>query len=366
MMHNNNVLYVGPFKLPDKNAAAQRVYGNALALRDIGYEVYFLNYSEENVETKWREWEGFLCYECPKRNLLSSLTDIGDVQEIIKQKNISAVIAYNYPSVALCKLIGFCKKHGIRCYADATEWYVPQGKNFVFRIVKTIDTEVRMRLLHFRMDGVIAISQYLYDYYKPRVKTVKIPPLVDSQAAKWNNKKNIKTTEKTVFVYAGSPSAQKERLDLIVEAVEIAGKKNPLCLQVIGINKEQYDKTYGKEYQGTSVEFLGKLSHLDTLRKVQEANWTVVIRDNNKVVKAGFPTKIVESITCGVPVIANRFSNYLQYLDENDCIICENNELMESFVTACSVRLKPCKDKFDYNGYITCFYDLLNYYLKNC
>lgn len=79
-------------------------------------------------------------------------------------------------------------------YADATEWYVAQG-NIVFKTVKTIDTEWRMRKLHFKTDGVIAISEYLYNYYKNRVKTIKLPPLVDLKASKWEiNKNTMKET----------------------------------------------------------------------------------------------------------------------------------------------------------------------------
>ena len=40
-------LYIGPFQLPDKNAAAQRVIGIAKALRQLDYDVVFLDFNKD-------------------------------------------------------------------------------------------------------------------------------------------------------------------------------------------------------------------------------------------------------------------------------------------------------------------------------
>ena len=75
-----------------------------------------------------------------------------------------------------------------------------------------------MRYVQKHVDSVIAISRYLYDYYKPHVSTVLIPPTVDIAEEKWNVPVE-KKRDVTTFVYAGSPSALKEKLDVIVETV---------------------------------------------------------------------------------------------------------------------------------------------------
>ena len=107
------------------------------------------------------------------------------------------------------------------------------------------------------MDGVIAISSYLYEYYKRKVKTVEIPPLVDLQEDKWNlgEKHSKKAHIGTRFIYAGSPSAQKERLDLIVNSIENSELPD-LYIDIIGITKEQYDLMYGCKYVGDRATFL--------------------------------------------------------------------------------------------------------------
>lgn len=352
------ILYVGGFRLPDKNAAAQRVIANAKALRDCGHEVLFVNYElEKGAAPQWTKYVEFDCFDNPACSMLAKLASIQEAVQVIEERNVTCVIAYNYPAVALNKLIRYCHRKGIRCYADATEWYVPRG-NLLFRIIKTLDTEWRMRILHPAMDGVIAISEYLYQYYKGRVHTVKIPPLVDITDEKWNE---IAPKEEsgTVFVYSGSPDAQKERLDLIVHAVEEVSKNQKVSLKVVGITKEQYEAIYLEKYNGTAVCFMGRIPHKAAIQETKNADWSIIIRENNKVVQAGFPTKIAESIACGTPVIANEFSNIMDYLDETNNICCCFENIKDAILEACNDKRRVSPYLFDYHSYVPVFYNLL-------
>ena len=213
-------------------------------------------------------------------------------------------------------LLGFPHPN-IRCFADATEWY-QTSRNIIFRIIKNTDTYIRMQKAHFRMDGVIAISDYLYQYYKDKVpNTVKIPPLVDIQDEKWTNA-DAPGNGCVTFIYCGSPSGLKERLDVIVQGIDALSGK------------------------------------------VQGASWSIVIRDNNLVVKAGFPTKLVESISCGTPVIVNRFSNVCEYLDGTNSIVIDDTEKIgEALEKACEISLHPDKKQFDYHSFLGEFQKLL-------
>lgn len=345
---HKHFLYVGGFELPDKNAAAHRVIGIAKALREWGHEVYFLNYTGSANEASWKNYFGFQCYEKPKRGLIKQITDISDVIEIIGEKQIDSVLMYNYPSIAMSKLLKWCKKKSVKCYADVTEWYVAEGKS-PYALIKTWDSETRMKKLHFKTDGVIAISEFLYRYYKDRVPTVKIPPIVDIQDDKWGGNPQ-KDSDRCVFVYAGSPSAQKECLDKIVDAVEKT--EAPALLQIIGISKEQYETMYQTKYTGTKTEFLGRVDHTRVITLVKQADWSVIIRENNQVVKAGFPTKLVESISCGTPVIANRFSNVEDYLNESNSIVCEIDDIGHAINAACIERKQLDNRVFDYHCFV--------------
>lgn len=350
-----NILYVGGFLLPDENAAAQRVVNVAKALRDLGHTVYFFNEPKKTVNVGWKQYFDFDCYEQERPKQFAYLTSIDRFKKTIKEKEITAVIAYNHPAIALNKLRKYCKKNNIRCYADATEWYVAQG-NPVFRMIKNFDSNYRMKIVHCKLDGVIAISSYLYEFYKNQVETIQIPPLVDIEDKKWSESIDGKDTACCKFVFAGSSGVQKERLDYTIAAIEQTGEKYNVHLDVVGITAQQYETIYGKRYEGDIVKFHGRVSHREALNFVKNADWSIVIRDNNQVVQAGFPTKVPESISAGTPVIANRFSNISDYLDDSNSVLIDDiSKLSDAIAKAVDKRISVECSLFDYRKYIDRF-----------
>lgn len=124
------ILYIGGFQLPDKNAAAQRVVGIAKGLRDLGFQVVFLNSLKEYSETvvTKKEYFGFKCLEYKREPDIDYLLFAKTTLSMIKQVQPDAVIAYNYPAIPLNRIRKHCKKSGIKCFADVTEWYDVAGK----------------------------------------------------------------------------------------------------------------------------------------------------------------------------------------------------------------------------------------------
>ena len=269
-------------------------------------------------------------------------------RKVTKEERIETIIAYNYPSIALNKLVTFCKKNGIKSIADVTEWYDIKG--FLIRsIIKRWDVKFRMTKVHPKMNGIIAISQYLYDYYRDKTHTIKLPPLVDLTDKKWDVEK-IKNMLPT-FVYAGSPSAQKEKLDLIVNTIEDIAKEKPILLKVIGVTKSQYENMYSIKYNGNAVKFYGRIPHEEAIREVALSDWSIIIRENTLSNKAGFPTKFVESISCGTPVIANRFSNIDEYVHNENGLILNQANIKEKISECCCNTIKTDKKIFSYEAY---------------
>ena len=240
------VLYIGGFILPNGNAAAQRVVSNAKALKVLGYEVIMLNECSEvkKDSIEIREYYGFKCIEIykSKRNidLLKKMISIDNVLHAINLiGTVDIIIAYNYPAIALERILRFGRKKGIKFVGDITEWYSVKGHNILYKIVKGLDSCLRMRIVNKKMDGLIVISRYLEKYYKNQL-TVRLPPLIDADDKKWNIGTLKKELKKVNFIYAGSASSIKERLDVIVLAIEKLAEKYPLRLYIVGIGKNEF------------------------------------------------------------------------------------------------------------------------------
>lgn len=352
--------------LPDKNAAAHRVVANAKILRELGYRVVFLDV-DRSVKTDFstpvqndsafgfERWSVPDCITSAQsfKKLLRSKSVI-DVIE--KYCDVKFVIGYNFPALPLKKINNYCKAHGIFCVSDITEWYGSKGRSFLYKITKGLDTAYRIKVVQKKLDGIFAISRSFVNYYKDYTNIVYLPPLTDISDKKWN-RENKAGDDVIRFVYAGSPSAEKENLNVVVQTIGNLTSKYNIHLDVIGISMEQYDDIYNDDvlYEPGAVSFIGKLSHSESLEYVKKADYSFIIRDHNRVTDFGFPTKFSESITCGTAVIATDNSDLKDFIIEG-----ENGYLvtLENFQQELEEILKKKPPRnfnrsiFDYHNYI--------------
>ena len=175
-MSRGTVIYIGGFELPDKNAAAHRVLNNAKIFRELGFRVVFISvdkelcYESEILHTK-KEVQGFECWFTPypktHKQWGDYLFSIKNFKKILTlHTDVKAVICYNYQAIALWRIANYCGKRNIKIFADCTEWPSTKGMPVVFRVIKEIDTFLRMCIIQKRLDGLLVISRYLERYYK--------------------------------------------------------------------------------------------------------------------------------------------------------------------------------------------------------
>ena len=333
--HMKKILYIGGFELPDKNAAAQRVIANARLLSDMGYEVSFIGVSKD-IESAPSLVFGFksapVKYPRTIRQWFHQIFTFVDF-DTIKRYSPDYVILYNFPSVASLRILMKCHKSGIKVIHDLTEWEEASGWN-PRDIIRKMDIGLRMRYCMKKMDGVIAISRYLYDCYSKYTQCILVPPTVDLDNPKFMRGRSLEKNDGTIrLVYAGSAglSPTKDRLDLIIKNL----KNYPtLRLDIIGMNEDQYARIFNEtEPIPENVVFHGRLSHQDAVCAVCNADFQMLVRENTRKNNAGFPTKFVESMSCCTPLIATRTSNICDYLQDgvNGFVVDDTQSLDKVF-----------------------------------
>ncbi len=67
---------------------------------------------------------------------------------------------------------------------------------------------------------------------------------------------------------------------------------------------------------GELIDWKGRIPHNEALDLLKKSDYSIFLRDTNLVTTAGFPTKFVEALSCGIPVLTNRNSNLADYLIE--------------------------------------------------
>lgn len=331
-MNMHNIVYYGNVLYPDKDAASHRTIGNAKALRELGYKVTLIGTKKGEcrpvLETK-ESYAGFDIFYFPDpqnaaqwRDYLFGLKPLEDV--IASQSKVDAVILYNHPSVSTNNILQFCHKHGIKVYADCTEWFDPKSLS-VHSLIKKIDTWYRMRIINKKLDGIITISSFLQEYYsKNGCRTICVPPLIDLSDAKWDCTGYIMNGSMDDYIslcYVGNPGAgTKDKLNYILMSLNQLLEMNSdikLQMNIAGMTVQQYREIFKDDpNRYTFAKFHGMKSNAEALSIIKKSDFSIFLRENNLICKAGFPTKFSESIACGTPVLTNITSDLGKYLNE--------------------------------------------------
>ncbi|MGB7594384.1 MAG: glycosyltransferase [Erysipelotrichaceae bacterium] len=329
-MSKGTILYIGGFELPDKNAAAHRVLSIGKIFRDLDYSVVYLGIDkdlecEAPIGTTNKIIQGFQCYAQPypktNKQWISYLTKIYSFLEISQSyPDLRAVVCYNFPAVPFKRIRNYCHKNNLKIFGDCTEWYSTQGSGLGFKVLKGLDGFFRMRVIQKQLDGLILVSDYLADYYKNQ-KNIVLPPLVDLSEDKWKQEKPGFRVEKIKLVYAGDAGRNKDQLDILIEVLFALKDKIDFRCTIIGVSYQEYVAEHKNQIHmisqlGDKVEFSGRLTHLQCLAVIKSADFSIFLRESNRVANAGFPTKFTESVSCGTPVITNATSDLSKFMVE--------------------------------------------------
>jgi len=344
-MNSKYIVYVGNFDFSEKIAAGKRVLGISCALRDLGYNVILIGADKEtknNIDTINTKHivDGFETYMLPyplsQKDWISYKKQYSRVINLLEKQNIidnlHAVIIYGSPCLSLWgyKLFKWCKKREIKLITDVVDWIAGSSGSLLFRIVKWMDTTYSKTYLNKRVDGVIAISRFLADYYRSKnCRVIEIPPITDIYKYKFIENSNH-TSPMTKLVYVGMPFGKqtkistkkryKDRLDIVIELLgKVREKTDNFIFNIYGITKNEYLNSLPEHANilkklEKNVFFHGKIANDLAVQKIHESDFSILLRDNNIVSTAGFPTKVTESITCGTPVITNKTSNLEEYI----------------------------------------------------
>lgn len=357
---NKYVLYVGEIELPDKNAAAQRVLANCKLLESIGYQPIIVGLSRSIVARKEFDvvntidkLNTFVTFEFPypSSNLewmkfVWRIDYIEQVLEMFANGEVHAVIAYNFPALALWRLLRFCKRKSIHFVSDVTEWYGASKRSFPSNLVKDMDTWIRMRIVNKKAINLICASSYLQNYYAAhQCNTVLVPSIVDSSDSRWITKLEYSPGQIRRFAYVGSPgiAAEKDRLDWILEALaEVKTNGFSFMFDVVGIDRDTYlgvfeDHQAILDFLRDEVVFHGRISHKAAIECLRRADFSIFVRQRNRVTNAGFPTKLSESFACGIPVITTPTSDIAEHLIDG-----ENGFLCKDFTVS---SIQECIEK---------------------
>src|SRR5574344_249120 len=135
------------------------------------------------------------------------------------------------------------------------------------------------------------------------------------------------------FIYAGMPIGSRDTIVNVIRGFNmlpthiqekitfyIAG---PTIEQMFKLGLSKKDYTLSKKY----CNYLGKLSHDDVIKVYKKCDFSILLKPAKKrFSKAGFPTKVSESFSFGVPVVANLSGDLDLFLKDGvNGFICDSD-----------------------------------------
>lgn len=345
-------------RYPNGDAAAVRHHALARLLTESGYEVTLLGYGEYNGG-RLDTYDGirFASLRARGKSVISKvysrLTHGGRVVKFIK-KHIGTpdlmLVDYVRPH-AFSLIEKYARRTGCAIYHDSCEWYSPEefsngARNRGYKYVNKVNT----RIIRSPWRAV-SISTYLDAHFKSvGVESVRIPVIMDVENMPFNADK--RQGERTVFVYAGSPG-KKDLLSRIFEgfAALCDEDKARLELHIIGVSREALVSVCGvAEEHIAALEgnlFIhGRLPREEAVEWVRRADFTVLLREAEaRYAKAGFPTKVVESLASATPVVTNLTSDLALYLRDGENSIIAGGAAPSALTEALSRAVRLTRDE---------------------
>lgn len=325
------IAYVGPVAFPEGGAAARRILNNARALVAGGYDVVIVSGQPPGeAGARFDVEAGIRCVSVNER-------DAEHLPKILRYARYlamgarsrqwlaaqspapAAVILYSGYAPYLLQLTRWSRQNRVPLVFDAVEWYSAGSVAGFLRSPYLWQTELAMRVLIPRVEGVIAISRALERYYSGRgMKVVRVPPLIDP--AEFAARRPAVDDTRLRLVYAGMPGT-KDLLDQVARAViAVDPQGERLVLEVVGVDAGGLAALVGcaPDALPRCLRAHGRVAHARSIDLVRTADFTVFLRRINRVSTCGFSTKFVESLALGTPVIANHSGDLAQHLRDGE------------------------------------------------
>lgn len=337
-----NIAYVGPYDFLNGSAIATRVTGIASALVGAGHQVVLASGGRDDGQRSIT-LNGKSQRVCHTAEIgRSGRSMVGRAFQVLalgvktttwlaaQQAKPDVVVVYGTQFGYLHRLNKWGAKFQIPIIVDMTEWYdpshLPGGRFGMHAIAYGLSN----RWVVPKANHVIAISRYLQKYYQKRgCHTICIPPVYDTTEFPIPTD-TLRSNLPLTIAYVGNPG-KKDLLETAINAVlrvDPEGKR--LRFIIAGPSEDELLKmsplrSNGQHALPRSIVAYGRVPHNRAIQIVSEADFTILLRPEKRYAAAGFPTKVVESLVMGTPVICNMTSDLSAYIrDGIEGLICKD------------------------------------------
>lgn len=334
-----NIILVSQQRIPSDSAGISRAFVFAKMLKSLGHNVTLIgtgsiSYLQTTIHDDlqclslrkpgtsfWSKFQNYLMFT---RRLKRCLRYMKDNQQI------DLVFVLNVPLSSIIMIKALAEREHFRLIHDSTEWYSPSQFLCGRFSYSYASKDLLNRFFIDKHFSVIAVSRFLEEHFLTRgINTVRIPVIFDVHNMPF---KKEKSCGRVVFTYAGSPG-KKDYIAQIIEAFSLLNEDELSIseLRVIGPSQRDISSLFKTrkfilEKIKSSLKVVGHTPRQVVVDNLGQSDFSVLLRPSElRYTKAGFPTKVVESLALGIPVITNITSDLGEHIfDMKNGIIVED------------------------------------------
>lgn len=340
-----NALILSYNRFPNGDAGAIRQELFAKMLNSLGYNTLIIAMGK-STRYEQRQYKGinYISLRSEKVNMVARLCNYFGYAKKLKRKlekieHQDIILIVDLPMNAVKVINHYVKATGAIIIHDSVEWYSPEEftmRNFQPEYILNNHLNKNLHKMHWK---VIAISSYLFEYFSQKdVPTICIPVIMDTSSI---DSIKYRDNSKTVIVYAGSPGKKDCFDDIITAILQLSEEeRRRLEFRIIGITGDQLRSLIRIKSDDwlkleNCINPIGRISRQQVIKNLHEADFTILIRKSElRYAKAGFPTKVPESLATGTPVICNLSSDLGMYLKDGENAIILDSRNINDVVTA--------------------------------
>lgn len=189
----------------------------------------------------------------------------------------------------------------------------------IVRAFKNNFLEKKYRKACEKVDGLFVITPLLKDFFNVNIHIPNDKIEVINMVVDLNRFNNLDISKKKIISYCGKISLYKDGVDKLIRAFANAKINCDIKLRIIG--PFESDNTRKKIISLTKelniedrIIFTGPVPSEEMPHLLAESELLVLARPNNLQSKYGFPTKMGEYLSTGVPVLATKVGDFEHYL----------------------------------------------------
>lgn len=345
MSEVKTVLYTGAFRFPDQDAAAFRVFSVAELFKSSGCNVVFAGWERAPDGIKQYVYNGYNCFSQdefrngaahPVRRLFGFLFRGHKTALWIwkNRENFGAIVAYNPTVFFSLILLLMGRLFSFKVILDSTEWYesshLPGGPLGL----AAFENWLRMKLVYKLFGNVICISSFLENHYAGK-NSIRIPPLLPNLNFINLIRPDIRSAVN--LIYAGEAGKKDRLTTLIASLPKIQDEiRTRIQLHVVGMTWDELSALLGgyglnQDNFSTYVVCHGRITRKEVLQVYGLCHFSVLFRDRKRYAFAGFPTKAMESLFSGCPIITNAAGDLSEFVANGvNAFILEESQLEQS------------------------------------